>query len=116
MLVNIIDDDDDNEEEEEVNSLEQSSSSNQDTDCTKSTALFCLMLPGKRLHLKPLLAMKKFRNKGNKHGAVKAFYYLENEGLGKVIELSGSKGSATVRRIHVHVYICMHAIGIHKEF
>ncbi|XP_065906855.1 uncharacterized protein [Dysidea avara] len=39
--------------------------------------------------------MKKFRNKGNKHGAVKAFYYLENEGLGKVIELSGSKGSAT---------------------
>jgi len=59
-------------------------SSNEDK---KSTALFCLMLPGKKLHLKPLLAMKKFRNRGNKRGAVEAFYYLENEGLGKVIEL-----------------------------
>jgi len=34
------------------------------------TAGFCLTLPGRTLYLTPLLALKKFRKKGNKDGAV----------------------------------------------
>ena len=33
---------------------------------------FCLLLPGKTLYLPPLLYVKKFRNRGNKDGAVRA--------------------------------------------
>ena len=38
-----------------------------------ATAAFTLLLPGKTLYLSKLLALKKFRNKGNKDGAVRAF-------------------------------------------
>ena len=61
-----------------------------------STAAYCLLLPGKKLYLKALLDMKKFRKWGNKDGAVAAFYQLEEEGLGKVYEVSNSKGTAVV--------------------
>lgn len=47
-----------------------------------ATAAYCLQLPGKTLYLTPLLAQKKFRKRGNKDGAVRAFYQLEAEGLG----------------------------------
>ena len=60
------------------------------------TARFCLCLPGKTLYLTPLLALKKFRKKGNKDGAVRAFYQLQEEGLGKVLELTGTKGISSV--------------------
>lgn len=61
----------------------------------ESTAKFCLLLPGKTLYLTPLLAMKKFRKRGNKEGAVASFYRLEAEGLGKVVELR-ARGTGTV--------------------
>ena len=61
------------------------------------TAAFCLSLPG-RTFLSPLLALKKFRKKGNKDGALRAFYCLQEEGLGKVLELSGTKGVSSVSR------------------
>ena len=61
-----------------------------------STAEFCLHLPGKILFLTPLFAMKKFRKKGNKDGAIRAFYRMEEEGLGKVLEVAGSKGTSAV--------------------
>jgi hypothetical protein len=35
---------------------------------------FCLTLPGKELHLLSLLHAKKFRNRGNKDGALTAFF------------------------------------------
>ena len=57
----------------------------------------CLSLPGKKLYLQPLLAMKKFRNRGNKAGAIAAFYKLENEKLGKVLEITNSKGTTMVK-------------------
>ena len=44
-----------------------------------------------------LLAGKKFRKRGNKDGAVRAFYQLEAEGLGRIMEVGGSKGTAVVR-------------------
>ena len=61
-----------------------------------NTAAYCLLLPGKKLFLKALLDMKKFRKRGNKEGAVTAFYHLEEDGLGKVYEVSNSKGTAVV--------------------
>lgn len=60
-----------------------------------NTAGYCLSLPGKTLYLTPLLAMK-FRKRGNKDGAIRAFYRLEEEGLGKVLEVAGSKGNLAV--------------------
>ena len=61
-----------------------------------STAAFCLSLPGKTLYLSHLLALKKFRKRGNKDGALRAFYKLEEEGLGKVLEVAGVKGTQGV--------------------
>ena len=52
------------------------------------------MLPGKMLYLSKLLAPKKFCNKGNKDGAVRAFYNLE-DGLGNVLEVGKGKGVIT---------------------
>ena len=50
------------------------------------------------IHLTPLLKEKKYRGKrGNKDGAIRAFYQLEEEGLGQVIEVEGGKGSSTVK-------------------
>lgn len=75
------------------------------------TAGYCLSLPGRTLYLTPLLAMKKFRRRGNKDGAIRAFYRLEEDGLGKVLEISGSKGILTVRYLkcesHFIAYTCI---------
>ena len=38
-----------------------------------SLMAYCLLLPGKKLHLSAFLTAKKFRGKGNKDGAVNAF-------------------------------------------
>ena len=62
-----------------------------------ATAAYCLQLPGKVLYLSPLLAPKKFRKRGNKDGALRAFYQLETEGLGKVLEVGCGKGTSVVR-------------------
>ena len=47
-----------------------------------TTEAFCLLLPGRKLILSDLLLGKKFRNKGGKVGALKAFRNLENDGFG----------------------------------
>ena len=60
----------------------------------EATAAYCLTLPGRKLYLTPLLSMKKFRK--SKEGAIRVFSKLEEHGLGKVLELSGSKGTSTV--------------------
>ena len=51
----------------------------------QSVAKYCLLLPGKSLHVSALLAAKKFRTRGNKEGAIAAFNELEKVGLGKLI-------------------------------
>ena len=63
------------------------------------TCAYCLLLPGKILNLSYLLRLKKFRKKGNKDGAVTAFYQLQEAELGRVIEIGGSSGAATVSTI-----------------
>jgi hypothetical protein len=55
--------------------------------------------------LSHLLALKKFRKKGNKDGAVRAFFRLEDEGLGKVLEL-GSGGVCVVSH-RFYLYSCL---------
>ena len=65
-------------------------------DVEGSTAAYCLSLPGKTLFLTHLLSLKKFRKRGNKDGALRAFYKLEEEGLGKLLEVTRSKGSQCV--------------------
>lgn len=61
-----------------------------------ATAAFTLLLPGKTLYLSKLLYLNKFRNKWNKDGSVRAFYKLEEQELGKFLEVVGGKGSSTV--------------------
>ena len=51
----------------------------------------CLTLPGKTLHLTPLLNQKKFRGYGNKEAAVRSFFKLEEEGLGKTLIIGPSR-------------------------
>ena len=60
---------------------------------TEAVATFCLTLPRKELYLSPLLAMKKFKYKGNKEKAVAAFVMLESDGLGTLLEVGGSRGA-----------------------
>ena len=60
-----------------------------------ATVAFTLTLPGKTHYLSKLLYLKKYRNRGNKDGAIRAFYRLE-EGFGRVFEVGGSKGTSVV--------------------
>lgn len=68
-----------------------------------STSLiaYCLLLPGKKLHLSALLAAKKFRGKGNKDGAVAAFQELERIGLGTLSTEESRRGTSAVSGIIV---------------
>ena len=61
-----------------------------------ATAAFCLLIPGKTLYLSHLLALKKFRNKGIKDGALKALCMLEKEELGRLLLVEGSGGPCAV--------------------
>lgn len=72
------------------------------------TSGFCLTLPGQTLYLTPLLALKKFRKRGNKDGAIRAFYRLQEEGLGKVLEIGGTKGTSSVSVYTLTLFMCMH--------
>lgn len=53
---------------------------------SKSNEALCLTLPGAVLDLSALLKDKKFRNRGNREGALKAMKILQDEGLGKLEE------------------------------
>ena len=67
-----------------------------------SLAAYCLLLPGKQLHLSALLAAKKFRGRGNKGAALAAFRELEAAGLGKLTVQDSRRGTSAVR-----MYICV---------
>ena len=58
------------------------------------------MLSGSVLYLTPLLNAKKFRKlNAKKDDVVRAFYQLEEEGLGKTLVIDGNKGTAQVSRL-----------------
>jgi len=55
-----------------------------------------LLTSGRVLHLSALLILKRYREKGNKAGAVKGYQLLEQEGLGKLIEMKPQRGTSVV--------------------
>lgn len=67
-------------------------------------AAFSLLLPGKVLHLNALSHLRKFRDRGNKPGAVKGFEVLQKNDLGKLISIKPQRGATTVRTTTIHVY------------
>lgn len=68
-------------------------------------AAYCLLLPGKKLFLTPLLAAKKFRNRGNKDGAVRAFELLEEQGLGQTFVVGATKGTTQVKLLWCSYFV-----------
>ena len=78
-------------------------------------AAHCLRLPGRCLHLTPLLKAKRFRNFGYKTGALKAFQELQHAQLGSLEEIGAGKGTQTVSLcmlycyiIHIYMYMYMY--------
>ena len=65
-------------------------------------AMFSLLLPGKVLHLNALLLMRKFRDRGNKGGAVRGFETLEKHGLGHLISTRLQRGANMVTTNDLH--------------
>ena len=65
-------------------------------DVAKANASYSLLLPGRTLYLNALLEQRKFRDRGNKDGAVKGFKLLEEAGLGKVIDVKPHRGTNLV--------------------
>ena len=61
-----------------------------------TVAAYCLLLPGKVLHISALLAAKRFRDRGNKDGAVRAIRVLQSAGLGEIIEIKPQRGTSLV--------------------
>ena len=71
------------------------------TSCTPTAhddtvAAYCLLIPGRMLHISVLLTATKFRDKGNKDGAVRAIRLLESAGLGEVEEIKPQRGATMV--------------------
>lgn len=66
-----------------------------------SIEAFCLTLPGRELHLPSLLLAKKFRNRGNKDGALTAFRKLQSDGLGKLEGDNPVYFNVDISRMHV---------------
>lgn len=62
---------------------------------TRNPEGYVLLLPGKKLHITALNEKKKFRDMGNKQGAVAAITTLEQEDLGIVV-LNKAQGTAKV--------------------
>jgi hypothetical protein len=60
-------------------------------------AAFSLLLPGKVLHLNALSQLRKFRDRGNKPGAVRGFEVLQKNELGKLVSIKPQRGATMVR-------------------
>ena len=59
-------------------------------------ATISLLTPGRVLHLSALLVLKRYRDKGNKAGAVKGYQLLQQEELGELVEMKPQRGASIV--------------------
>lgn len=59
-------------------------------------ASYSLLLPGKVLNLTVLNNLRKFRDRGNKAGAIESWKLLDEAGLGTVIESKARRGTDMV--------------------
>ena len=75
------------------------------TNEAERNAAFSLLLPGKVLHLNALSHLRKFRDRGNKPGAVRGFELLQQIGLGKLVSIKPPRGATMVR---YELYITVH--------
>ena len=57
---------------------------------------YTLLLPGKVLDLSTMLKNKKYQNRGQKEGAVKAMNKLEADGLGELKRKEMHRGTSAV--------------------
>ena len=77
----------------------------------RRNASFALLLPGKVLHLSALIVTWKFRDRGNKAGALEAMQLLDDCGMEKLRSVNSVRGTdkASVMytckcSAHVHTY------------
>lgn len=71
----------------------------------RNNATFSLLLPGDVLNLTTLSHLRKFRDRGNKPGAVQAWRLLEEGGLRTVIEFKARRGTDLVSYERTCVYL-----------
>ena len=57
---------------------------------------YTIPLPGKAFDISAIVKANKFKNRGNKPGALEACKRLEETGMGKLVELGESRGTAMV--------------------
>ena len=62
----------------------------------QQNATTSLTVPGKVIHLSAILNKSKFRNKGDKEGAVAGLQLLEKAGLGELESMNTKRGAALV--------------------
>ena len=62
----------------------------------RRNASFALLLPGKVLHLSALIVARKFRDRGNKAGALEAMQLLDECGMGKLLSVNSVRGTDKV--------------------
>lgn len=73
-----------------------------------------LLLPGKMLYLNALLAMRKFRNCGNKAGAVRGFEELQANGLGNLHSIKPQRGASMVSVLcSSHRFVIFLSVHLH---
>ena len=65
----------------------------------QKNATYSLLLPGNILNLTVLNSLRKFRDKGNKAGAVSAWKLLDEAGIGKLVESKARRGTDMVRML-----------------
>ena len=63
---------------------------------------FSLLLPGKVLHPNALSHLRKFRDCGDKPGAVRDFEVIQENELRKLVSIKPQRGANMVRCIHVY--------------
>ena len=64
---------------------------------------YTILQPGKKLDISALIKAKRFKDKGNKAGAVAACKRLESAGLGVLHELGKSRGTSMVQIKFLHI-------------
>ena len=87
------------------------------TPSASSLVSYCLLLPGKNLHLSALLTAKKFRGKGNKDGAVAAFREIADAGLGTLSTEESRRGTSAVSGVlHCIKCTCCFTLVCHAHY
>ena len=71
----------------------------------RRNASFALLLPGKVLHLSALIVARKFRDRGNKAGALEAMQLLDECGMGKLLSVNSVRGTDKVSKCMLHTRV-----------